>query len=253
MRDGNGMKWIIKLGEEARPETVASRLVWAAGYFTDAEYLLPAVQVEGIPGHVHRGEALIGPNGGMTNARFKHETGKKIGTWDWRDNPFTNTQPLNGLRVLMAVINNWDLKDSNNAVHQSPNDPEDLVYEVSDLGASFGSPGRERTRAASKDSLDAYRHSRFIDGFTPSVIDFEVPRRPALILLVEPRDFFSRLGLRWIGRDIPREDAKWMGGLLARITPEQLRDAFSAAGYRPDEVDGFIAVLRERIAQLTAL
>jgi hypothetical protein len=253
VRDGNGVKWTIKLGEEARPETVASRVVWAAGYFADADYLLPAVQVEGMPSHLHRGKALISPTGGMTNARFKRETGKKFGTWDWRDNPFTNTRPLNGLRVLMAVINNWDLKNENNAVHQSPNDPQDLIYEVSDLGASFGSSGRERTRAASKDNLDAYRHSRFIDGYTPTLVDFEVPRRPALILLVDPRDFFSRLGLRWIGRNIPREDAKWMGGLLARITPDQLRDAFSAAGYRQDEVDGLLTVLRERIARLNAL
>jgi hypothetical protein len=38
-----------------------------------------------------------------------------------------------------------------------------------------------------------------------------------------------------------------------RLTPEQLRDAFSAAGYSQNEVDGFISVLRERIAQLNAL
>jgi hypothetical protein len=253
VRDVNGVKWTIKLGEEARPETVASRLVWAAGYFSDTEYFLPAVQVEGMPTHVHRGEAAIGPGGTMTNARFKHEIGKKIGTWDWRDNPFANTRPLNGLRVLMAIINNWDLKDVNNAVRQNPNSPQDLIYEVSDLGASFGSAGRERTRAASKDNLDAYRHSRFIDGFTPTSVDFDVPRRPALILLVDPRDFFGRLGLRWIGRDIPREDARWMGGLLARMTPDQLRDAFSAGGYRGDEVDGLITVLSERIARLNAL
>src|SRR5580698_6295099 len=31
--DANGVKWKLKLGEEARPETAASRLVWAAGYF----------------------------------------------------------------------------------------------------------------------------------------------------------------------------------------------------------------------------
>jgi hypothetical protein len=253
VRDVNGVKWTIKLGEEARPETVASRLVWAAGYFSDTEYLLPAVQVDGMPTHVHRGEAVVGPGGSMTNARFKHETGKKVGTWGWRDNPFTNTRPLNGLRVLMAIINNWDLKDANNAVRQNPNSPQDLMYEVSDLGASFGSAGRERTRAASKDNLDAYRHSRFIDSITPMSVDFDVPRRPALILLVDPRDFFSRLRLQWIGRDIPREDARWMGGLLARITPDQLRDAFSAGGYRGDELNGLITVLRERIAQLDAL
>src|SRR5665213_348897 len=33
VRDQDGVKWKIKLGEEARPETAASRLVWAVGYF----------------------------------------------------------------------------------------------------------------------------------------------------------------------------------------------------------------------------
>src|ERR1700751_5476960 len=30
--DENGVRWRVKLGEEARSETVATRLVWAAGY-----------------------------------------------------------------------------------------------------------------------------------------------------------------------------------------------------------------------------
>src|SRR5689334_7695910 len=29
VRDSTGVKWTVKLGREARPETVASRLVWA--------------------------------------------------------------------------------------------------------------------------------------------------------------------------------------------------------------------------------
>src|SRR5262245_9645629 len=40
VRDADGVRWKMKLGEEARPETAASRLVWAAGYQTNDEYLL---------------------------------------------------------------------------------------------------------------------------------------------------------------------------------------------------------------------
>src|SRR5713101_7817864 len=40
VRDEDGVKWKVKLGEEARPETVASRLVWAVGYFTNEDYFL---------------------------------------------------------------------------------------------------------------------------------------------------------------------------------------------------------------------
>src|SRR5262245_53026793 len=33
--DAAGVKWKVKLGEEAKPETAATRFVWAAGYFAD--------------------------------------------------------------------------------------------------------------------------------------------------------------------------------------------------------------------------
>ena len=54
---------------------------------------------------------------------------------------FTGTRELNGLRVMMALINNWDLKDENNAIYREK-PVRDQIYEVSDLGASFGTTGR---------------------------------------------------------------------------------------------------------------
>ena len=69
--DANGVKWKVKLGEESHPETVASRLVWAAGYFVDEEYFLPAFQVEGIPSNLHRGDKYIEANGIVHDARLK--------------------------------------------------------------------------------------------------------------------------------------------------------------------------------------
>src|SRR5579859_5130993 len=33
--DEQGVRWKAKLGEETKSETAATRLVWAAGYFTD--------------------------------------------------------------------------------------------------------------------------------------------------------------------------------------------------------------------------
>jgi hypothetical protein len=59
--------------------------------------------------------------------------------------------------------------------------------------------------------------------------------------------------MRWIGRHIPREDARWIGDLLSRLSPEQIQDAFRSAGYSPQEVDGFSKVVQERIAELTRL
>jgi hypothetical protein len=61
------------------------------------------------------------------------------------------------------------------------------------------------------------------------------------------------MNLRWIGKHIPRSDAKWIGGLLAQLSPNQIRDTFRAAGYSPELVEGFSAVVEERIAELNSL
>ena len=256
VRDDRGVKWKIKLGTEARPETVASRLVWAVGYAADEEYFLREVQVDGLPPRVHRGRDMIGPDGSMRDVRLKRESERqKIGEWAWRADPFAGSRELNGLRVLMAVINNWDLKDVNNAVvlgHDHRSGAPERVYEISDLGASFGSAGLERTKR-SNGSLDAYRRTAFISRVTRDTVDFDVPRRADWIVLANAPEFFRRLRLRWIGRGIPREDARWMGHLLARLSTDQIRDAFRAGGYAPADVDAFVVVVQSRIAQLNRL
>ena len=47
VQDGQGRVWVLKMSNEAQSETVASRLVWAAGYYTDVTYYVPEVNVEG--------------------------------------------------------------------------------------------------------------------------------------------------------------------------------------------------------------
>ena len=63
----------------------------------------------------------------------------------------------------------------------------------------------------------------------------------------------GRARLFWIGRDIPREDARWIGHLLSGLTQRQIRSAFEAAGYSPAEVQAFGELIEVRIAQLTEL
>jgi hypothetical protein len=254
VHDENGVKWKVKLGAEARPETVASRLVWAVGYSANEDYFLPVLHVENLPSHLRRGQNLVGPGGTFQNVRLKRylKDEKKVGDWQWRSNPFSNTRELNGLRVMMALISNWDVKDENNAIyekkHSEGSEGPEHVYMISDLGASFGSTGRSWTD--SKGNLNAYSHSRFISKVTERYVDFNFPTRPAVIFIFNPHEFISRLELRWIGKQIPLKDAQWMGQLLAQLSPEQVGDAFRAAGYTPEEVEGFSKVVEGRIAQL---
>ena len=50
------------------------------------------------------------PGGTMRNVDMKRleKNEKKIGIWRWRHNPFFGSREFNGLRVMMALLNNWD-------------------------------------------------------------------------------------------------------------------------------------------------
>jgi hypothetical protein len=257
VRDQGGTKWTAKMGVEARPETAAAHLLWAVGYYTDEDYFVPRLIVEGMPPHLQRGQNLVGSDGKLENVRLKrHLKGqKKAGHWQWRHNPFTGTRKFNGLRVMMALMNSWDLKDENNAVYERESDADGprKIYVVSDLGASFGTTGYSWTHTMGKGNLKSYGHSRFISKIRPEFVDFNVPTRPALIYFFHLPGLIQRLRMRWIGKHIPRDDARWMGDVLSHLSPEQIQDAFRSAGYSPQEVEGFAKILRERIAELTRL
>jgi hypothetical protein len=252
VKDQDGVKWKVKLGAEARPETAAARLVWAVGYNTNEDYFLPTIHVSGLPAHLKRGQNLLGTEGEMQNVRLKrHLKGEeKVGTWKWRDDPFANTREWNGLRVMMAVISNWDLKDENNAIYDHGSE---RIYMVSDLGASFGTTGFNPRQTTSKGNLREYQHSHFITKTTSDYVDFGVPSRPALFVFFNPAEFFPRMKMRWIAKRVPRSDARWMGQMLAKLSPEQIRDAFRASGYSKEETEGFAQVVEKRISELTAL
>lgn len=250
VRDQDGVKWKVKLGNEARPETVASRMAWAVGYYANEDYFLRDLHVEGMPFRLHRGQNLVARDGTMHNVRLKREDEKKAGTWQWRNSPFTGSRELNGLRVLMALMNNWDLKDENNGVYK---DGKEYVYMVSDLGASFGSASRTWPKEKSKGDLNSYQRSKFFRKVSDDSVSFQTPGRSSLIYVLNPKEYFERIRLEGIGRKIPREDARWMGHLLARLSPAQIRDAFRAAAYEPAEVDAFSAIVERRILALTDL
>jgi hypothetical protein len=251
--DANGTKWKVKLGIEAQPEVAASRLLWAIGYFANDNYFLRDVPVEGLPAHLKRGEGHVASPGHLDYARLqRHPAGeKKEANWDWQHNQFVGTREFNGLRVMMALINNWDLKTENNAIMTGKDGNRE--YMVTDVGTAFGAAGNTFTESASKNNLKAYRHSRFIAKVTPEYVDFNLPQRPPLLHLLDLPHFVHQMRMKWVGSHIPKSDAKWVGSLLARLSPQQLQDAFRAAGYSPEEIAGFTQALQSRIAELNKL
>ena len=168
----------------------------------------------------------------------------------WETGPYSGTREWNGLRVMMALINNWDLKDENNAIREIDGR---AVYLVSDLGASFGTTGWAVTRAAGKGNVKAYEHSQFIIKITDEYVSFRVPTHPALIHLMDMPEYIRRVHLEWIGRRVAAADVRWMGRMLARLSDDQVQAAFRAAGYDPDDVRRFSAVVEKRIGELNRL
>lgn len=224
VRDVNGREWVAKLSKEAQSETAAVRLVWAAGYMSEINYLVPRVTIPG--------------KGTFTNVRFeaRPKSIKRLDEWTWRKNPFAGTRELQGLKVLMALINNWDLKDENNVVMQTSGE---LRYVISDLGATFGKGGGlgplwRVTR--SRNNPEDYADSKFIDGVKDGYVNVHYVGINANIM-----------------DKISIEDARWIGEQLARLSDEQIADAFRAADYTPEETSLLASTVRARINELVNL
>jgi len=243
VRDGAGRVWVAKLGKEAQAETAAVRLVWAVGYMTEVNYLAPCVVIEGAPDPGKDIERCQG--GGFSNVRFeaRPEGVRRLDEWKWSENPFVNTKELKGLVVMMSLVNNWDIKDTNNKILYVPGaDGSDgeLRYIVSDLGATFGRvkldvPGLWRIRRNRNDPADYSK-----DGFLEDVKGGQV----YLFYKGKRQDLFD---------DIRVDEARWIAGLLSQLSERQIADAFRAANYTPEEVQTLTAAVRGRIEELSGI
>ena len=224
VRDGAGSKWVAKVGKEAQSDTAANRLLWAVGYVTEVAYLAPHVDIKG--------------KGSFDNVRFeaRPKDVKRTEIWSWKNNPFVGKPEFQGLKVMMLLINNWDIKDENNkilAVHDSDGSPA-LHYIISDLGGSLGKTGGVISRSRNKPS--DFVKAKFIEGVKNGLVDFNYGGKN--------KELFD---------DITVEQAKWIGNLLSRLSDTQIRDAFRAANYTPEEIDQYSQALKSRIDQLMNL
>jgi hypothetical protein len=149
-------------------------------------------------------------------------------------------------------VNNWDLKDVNNKI-LSENGGNEKIYEVSDIGATFGATGITFPFSHSKGDPGAFKQSKFIGKETPESVSFVTPSRPSLVYLAEPRSYVKRSHLDDLLDNIPRDDARWIGQLLSRLSAKQIQSAFRAAGYTPDQTDQFSNAIQARIDELAGL
>jgi hypothetical protein len=139
---------------------------------------------------------------------------------------------------MMLLLANWDIKDSNNQIIAVKGTDKDR-YIISDLGATFGKTGHlpffwkfNRSRNNPKD----YVKTKFVNDVDHNIVDFHYSGKK--------REIFDHITV---------DQARWIGDLLARLSPEQIRDAFRAANYTPEETGLLTQGVTNRINQLVNL
>ncbi len=223
IRDGTGKVWVAKIGAEAQSETAAVRLLSALGYKTEINYLVPELTIPG--------------KGDFKNVRLEARPGnvKRLDQWRWNYKPFKGTRELQGLKIMMAFFNNWDMKNENNVILSKDGE---LHYVISDLGVSFGKTGSNGLPmfwiiGRSRNEPTEYAEADFVKEVKSGKIKFEFNGKN--------RDLLG---------DITSEDARWLVGRLNQLSDTQIQDAFRAANYSPEEVTLLTDSVKRRIRAL---
>lgn len=234
VRDGDGKTWVAKIGKEAQPETSAARFLWALGYKTEINYLIPCIHIKGAP--QSRGKIERCEGNGIANVKLeaRPKNIKRLESWTWANNRFTGTNEFQGMLVLMSLINNWDLKDDNNRilfVSAGEGGRPELHYIISDLGATFGKTGGFISR--NRNSPESFAKSRFVEGVEGNVVSFSYSGKNTGLF-----------------KNITIDQTRWIANWLSRLSEQQISDAFRAANYSPEEVALLTRAMRARIDQV---
>jgi len=223
VKDPKEVEWSAKQADESQSEVTASRLVWALGYHQPPVYYLESW-------------TLVGGDrpGPQTRARFRPERPdllKKVGEWSWHANPFVGTQPYRGLLVMMVMLNNSDLKRSQNTIYDLRQAREGTrrFWVARDLGHSFGETGIWK---ADRNDIVEFETEKFILGVRRGRVRFNWSGRYGELL-----------------KDLTPADVRWTSERLSHLSDKQWADAFRAGGYDPELAQRFIKRFREKIAE----
>jgi hypothetical protein len=227
IKDADGRTWVAKLGREAQPETAAVRLLWALGYKTEINYLVPTITIPG--------------KGTFKNVRLeaRPDDVERLENWKWKENPFIGRREFQGLKMMMVFFNNWDIVDIQNKILDADgNGGDELEYIVSDLGSTFGRLGNNNLPVIYRlgrrtNKPDLYKKTKFVK----KVKDGNV------ILAYKGKN-------RGIFKGITIEQGRWLADLLLKLDEKQVRDAFRAANYSPAEIETLAGAVMKRIDDL---
>ena len=230
IKDGSGKTWVAKLGREAQPETAAVRLLWGLGYKTEINYLVPTLTIPG--------------KGTFKNVRLeaRPDNIKRLDEWQWMDNPFFGTNELQGLKIMMVFLKNWDVLDLQNKVLEvKGKNGTEHHYIISDLGGTLGRLGNNNIPIFYRLGRSTGHPDHYIKS----------------ILVRDVEDGMIELSYKGKNRglfeDITVENGRWLYGLLSQLSDKQINDAFRAANYSPGEVQMYRKAVKNKIAELSDL
>ena len=248
VRDARGRVWRVKWGDEVHTEAFAARLAWAAGYFVEINYFVPSGRIDGA-GTLQRAGECISGDGAFHSARFELDEPGVVKhfdehSWAWNDNPFVGTRELNGLKIVMMLLSNWDNKDvrdvargSNTAIFEHPADRgvREARYLVIDWGAALGTWGSNVLSRGRWDSRAyALQNDQFVTGIDGETV------------------LWGYRGQRTADAvaGISRGDVEWVYRYVGALTDDQIAAGLRASGGTESEIAEFTAALRARIDRL---
>ena len=235
VKDARSVKWMVKFGPEVKSESFASRIVWAAGYFAEPTYFVPQGKIESVA-KLGRSAKFVGETGAFTDARFQllDEGLRGASRWSLTDSALKGSRELAGLKLLVVLLANWDVKTPNLSIVPVKGEP---VYAITDWGATMGRPGELTGR--SKWNCEEYAEDSkyFIDGVDNGFVTFNYQGKQGYEIL----------------RGIGLEDVRWLMGRLGKLSDAQIHSALRASGATADEIACFAPAFRSRIEQLISL
>jgi hypothetical protein len=238
--DASGMKWRVKFsgtsstGKEVHAEIASARLMWALGYLVEEQYYVAEGRIDGASS-LGRAREAIGTDGGFRSARFERRPAEitREGRWEFDRNPFLGTAQLSGLKILVMLLANWDARSGNTAVLRIPlsDGRAEEWYILSDTGTAFGRMSGGFLRHPSRWHLEDYAGQRFIRRVVGERVEFR----------------YATLGIQ--DATVPLKHAQWFEQLISQLRPEQVRQAFEAAGASAAEIEGFSEAVLGRIRE----
>jgi hypothetical protein len=235
VKDANGAQWIVKFGDEVKAENFAARIVWAAGYYAEPTYYVGEGTIEGAR-DLGRAGAVI-KNGAFRDARFALMNPARAGKatkWSLDESDLKNSRELAGLRLLLIVLSNWDVKPGNLAVI---NDNGQQIYAVTDWGASMGRAGQITGRSkwdCKKYDADT---KNLVQGAENGFILFSYDGKQSDL----------------VTKGIRQQDVAWFMERMGKLSDAQIDAALKASGATADEASCLGHAFRSRLGQLVTV